>query len=294
MKIVNIIGGLGNQMFQYAFALGLQCEFPKEEVKININCFNGYPLHNGFELDKLFEVKLSMATVCNLAKYAYPWTHYRLWQIGRHFLPIRKSMVYDKSVKGCFSYEKVKQYNYFDGYWQSPNYFGKHADSIRQKMLFPKISDPANQKAMAFINTGKSAFIHVRRGDYMGHPQFGGICTLEYYQTAVEKMKKEFGFCRFLLFSNDLPWVRANIIPMISECEIMIVDWNRGEDSFRDMQLMSLCDGGVIANSSFSWWGAWLSGSNKIICPEHWCNDAGRHDDIYDISWTKVSSAKKR
>lgn len=78
MKIVNIIGGLGNQLFQYAFALALKEEFKSEEIKINTSVFNGYPLHNGYELDRILDIKLKRASVFDLIKVVYPWLHYRL------------------------------------------------------------------------------------------------------------------------------------------------------------------------------------------------------------------------
>ena len=87
MKIVNIIGGLGNQLFQYAFAVALQEEFPEEEVKICIKSFKGYPLHNGYELDNLFDIQLGKASFWDLCKVAYPWVNYKICQRGNKLLP---------------------------------------------------------------------------------------------------------------------------------------------------------------------------------------------------------------
>lgn len=289
MKIVNIIGGLGNQLFQYAFALGLKCEYPDEEIKINTLCFRGYPLHNGFELSNIIPELLPYASLIDLAKVAYPWCHYRLWQIGTHFLPNRKGMIHSKNILDKFSYDKIKNKSYFDGYWQSPIFFEKYKKEIIETIKFPKITDSPNIEALKYIDKGKTAFIHIRRGDYEGHPLFGGICTLEYYRDAIEVANHEFE--QYLLFSNDLIWTKENILPLVEDRPIMLVDWNRGNSSFRDIQLMSKCNGGIIANSSFSWWGAWLSGSNRIIAPAKWCNDKTKHKHILPSNWIKIRNA---
>lgn len=109
MKIINILGGLGNQMFQYAFAISLKAEFPYETIKLNTKCYKGYPLHNGFELDNIFKVDIPIATLNDLVKYSWPWIHYRLWQIGRRILPNRKSMAWDTDFPIDFNYDTIKK-----------------------------------------------------------------------------------------------------------------------------------------------------------------------------------------
>ncbi len=286
MKIVNVLGGLGNQMFQYAFAISLQSEFSDEIIKLNKLCFNGYPLHNGFELDKIFNINLPYANIQDLIKSAWPWNHYRLWQLGRRILPNRKSMVWDTDLE-IFNYDLVSDKSYFDGYWQSPRFFEKHRQDVISAMEFPPITDENNLNAIRFINDDKTAFIHVRRGDYINHPTFGGICNLDYYQRGISILL-EHHFSRFLIFSNDINWCKTELSKFLGHCNIMYVDWNSGLSSFRDMQLMSLCHGGLIANSSFSWWGAWLSNADVIVCPNKWSNKPNHRTDIYSNNWIKI------
>ncbi len=134
MKIVNIIGGLGNQLFQYAFATALQQKFPQEEIKLNLSCFNGYPLHQGFELDKLFSITMNKASLKDLIKVAYPWGNYRLWQIGTRFLPVRKSMINEMDFNYNPDWNLIAQKSYFDGYWQSPIFFQDIRNNLMEQL----------------------------------------------------------------------------------------------------------------------------------------------------------------
>lgn len=288
MKIVNVIGGLGNQLFQYAFAIALQAEFPNEEIKINTHCFRGYPLHNGYELDRIFDINIPQASISELFKYAYPWGHYRLWQVGHKVLPLRNSMIWDTNIIGDFDFRQVAEKNYFDGYWQSDKFFIKHKDAVRKAFRFPELQGSLNQEAFDFINQESTAFIHVRRGDYINHPLYKGICTLDYYSQAIERLREKRQYNQFLIFSNDIQWCKDNLSKLFIGTTIIYVDWNKGNDCYRDIQLMSKCDAGIVANSSFSWWGAWLSEAKEILCPSKWINDPSLNKDIIPSSWVKI------
>lgn len=293
MKIVNILGGLGNQLFQYAFAIALKEEFPEEEIKVNTSCFRGYPLHNGFEIENIFPgLNIPHASTKDLFNVAWPWTHYRLWQIGSRFLPQRSSMAIDTKYKEDFSFEMIKKKSYFDGYWQSPKFFEKYRKAIKKEFRFPTIDedDKKNLDCIKFIENNKTAFIHVRRGDYINHPKFGNICTLEYYNQALEILNGKYEYQQYLVFSNDIDWCKENLGLNKVGKEIVYVDWNLKSNSFRDMQLMSLCNAGIIANSSFSWWGAWLGNLETVVCPAKWTNIKNHRDDIMPNNWIKIPS----
>ena len=96
MKIVKILGGLGNQMFQYALFLSLKERFPHEQVMIDTSCFRNYPLHNGFEVDRIFAQKAPVASWRDILKVAYPYPNYRFWKIGKYILPKRKTMCVER------------------------------------------------------------------------------------------------------------------------------------------------------------------------------------------------------
>lgn len=288
MKIVNIIGGLGNQMFQYAFAIGLQTAYPDEEIKLNISSFRGYPLHNGFELDSIFKIRLPYATTKELCKVAYPWIHYRLWQIGTRIFPIRKCMAWDKDYSLEFDFAKVRHKSYFDGYWQSPKFFEKYKPEIVEAFKFQDFNDPENLDAIRFIKSGKTAFIHIRRGDYINNPLFKGICDKRYYHDGLDMLINKYKYNHILIFSNDIKWCKSNLAGLLENISHKYVDWNKGKNSYKDMQLMSKCQGALIANSSFSWWGAWLGDMDIVIAPKRWTNDQTLNTEIIPDKWLKI------
>lgn len=287
MKIVNIIGGLGNQMFQYAFAVALKQKFPDEEIRIYTRSFNGYKLHNGYELPNLFNITLKYATTRDVIRVYWPVFHYKLWQIARHCLPSRKCI---KEKPGYIINEyELENGKFFDGYFQRVSYLFSSRKEIQQIFSFPNIEDDYNLSAVKFIQEDESASIHVRRGDYLDHPVYGGICTTEYYMNALSVLKKKTATKRLLIFSNDIFWCKTVLADLLRGFKVMYVDWNNGKSSFRDMQLMSLCDHNIIANSSFSWWGAWLNRNKNqlVIAPKKWDNNE-KFDNMYLDSWIVV------
>lgn len=289
MKIVRILGGLGNQMFQYAFALALQNRNPEETVEIDTSAFNGYPLHSGYQIKEIFGENLPVASKSEITRINYPYFHYRLWQIGKRILPKRKSvfwekddMVYDKAV-----FRNEDRDTYYDGYWQTELYFKSSERIIRQMLTFPEL-DSRNKIFMDQLSGENLVSIHVRRGDYLKEPLFQGLTDIDYYERAISEISKKTDVDRFLVFSNDIQWCKENIARMCKgKCEF--VDWNTGRDSYRDMQLMSMCNHNIVANSSFSWWGAWLNNKNDkiVIAPHKWINRS-TPTDIIPSSWIKI------
>ena len=129
--------------------------------------------------------------------------------------------------------------------------------------------------------------IHVRRDDYLSSKYvsgFGGICTIEYYNKAVERIKEEVIDPVFYIFSDDINWCRENL----KLEQGVFIDWNTGKESWQDMFLMSQCKHNIIANSSFSWWGAWLNSNSEkiVIAPRIWWN--GLKDDVVPDSWIRI------
>lgn len=283
MKIVRIIGGLGNQMFQFAFYLALKKKFPNEVIKLDLHGFQGYGLHNGFELASIFPVDYQLASLYEILKIAYPYPNFLSWRIGKHLLPKRKtmccepkSMSYDTSV---FEYAGKR---YFEGYWQNENYIKDCRIEILRAFTFPKLTDNRNLQTLERLLADRCVSIHVRRGDYLIDPLFQGTCTIEYYKQAISYIQEKNNPVIYCIFSDDINWCRENITPLIGEHKIIYVDWNIGKESYRDMQLMAMCRYNIIANSSFSWWGAWLNEhSDKIVvAPQKWANIEGLNSPV--------------
>lgn len=138
MKIVRIFGGLGNQMFQYALAVALREIHPDEQMWIDASCMKGYPLHNGYELQRIFGTSIAQAPQAQVARVAWPLPHYRLWQLGRRVLPRRRSMV----VEGrdmAFMPDLTGRSDdlLLEGYWQTERYFRTAAGAVRRAFRFP-------------------------------------------------------------------------------------------------------------------------------------------------------------
>lgn len=289
MKIVKIVGGLGNQMFQYALYLSLKEQFPNEQVMIDTSCFKAYSLHNGFEIDRVFALDTPVASWRDILKVAYPYPNYRFWQVGKYLLPKRKTMCVERKD---FSYDTTVLTQggdrYYDGYWQHEEYFYEARESIHKSFSFPAMTDNRNKEIMTRLRATNSVALHIRRGDYINHPLYRGICDLNYYKRAIGYLEKNVEPQLYCIFSNDIEWCESNLYDLLLGKEVLYVDCNKGMQSFVDMQLMSLCMHNVIANSSFSWWGAWLNRNPRkvVVSPKKWLN-VESEDPIPD-SWIRI------
>jgi len=149
------------------------------------------------------------------------------------------------------------------------------------------MTEEKNIRLLESMKNRNTVSIHVRRGDYIEHPTLGGVCNLKYYLNSIKYIKANVQDPFFIIFSNDIAWCKDSLDLDNS----VYVDWNTGTSSFKDMQLMSLCKNNIIANSSFSWWGAWLNDNNNkiIVCPNKWLNDKNIGIDVMPPQWHRVS-----
>ena len=282
MKIVRYLGGLGNQMFQYAFYQSMKRKFAS--VKADLTEFEGYNLHNGFELERVFPITLDKASPF-LVKLYDP--HYRSWWIRkmRRVVGLKHAFYEEKAL---FHYDpspfEDKSNRLYWGYWQNERYFSEIEDTLRQDFKFKLPLDEKNKSVLQQIQSSNSVSIHVRRGDYLHNELLGGVCSPAYYQAAVDAMVEKTSDPVFFIFSNDMAWCQSNLnLP-----QAHFISWNHGDQSYIDMQLMSHCKHNIIANSSFSWWSAWLnSNTDKIvIAPMRWTNDPTNSiTDIIPSQW---------
>ena len=298
MKIVNIIGGLGNQMFQYAFALSMKEKLTNENVLIDTSHFHslffhhykGMNLHQGYELDSTFpNLSLKKARWHQLVRVTWFIPNYLLSRIGRKFLPKRNSE-YIEPTQETYKFNPsvyTREKNiYFEGYWQSVKYSEIALDKLKHEFEHPA-PNQYNKSMIDSIQQSNSVGIHIRRGDYINNKGFGGICDLDYYKRALNKIG--IGGKVFFIFSNDIEWCQDNIQPLLNNANIIYVTENKGKQSHWDMFLMTYCKNLIIANSSFSWWGAVLNRNENavIIAPKKW-NNHFDNVDIYRESWIKI------
>ena len=280
LKIVNFIGGLGNQMFQYAFYKSLEQCF--ENVKADISGFKNYKLHNGFELEDIFDIKINHST--NFENLKLGGGHFFIAKIWRRVCMLMNCYCLCKEpfLFDPYIFEHKKS-TYYWGHWQNERYFCNISDQIRKDFIFKTQLNEKNLRIKNIIDEKKSISMHIRRGDYVNNSIHGDICNAEYYHKAINYINSMVSDATYFIFSDDIAWCKNNF--EITNCHY--IDWNKGKESYVDMQLMSLCNHNIIANSSFSWWGAWLNNNPQkiVVSPSKWFN--GIEYDIKDIIPTK-------
>ena len=177
---------------------------------------------------------------------------------------------------------------YYDGYWQHEEYFCDVKETIWEAFSFPEPADGQNKEIIALLRASESVSLHVRRGDYVNHPLFRGICDSDYYKRAIHYIEERVNPRLYCVFSNDMAWCESYLPGLLPGKKVVYVDWNKGAESYVDMQLMSLCRHNIIANSSFSWWGAWLNRNPQkvVVAPERWMNSP--IEDPVSDKWIKL------
>lgn len=196
-----------------------------------------------------------------------------------------KSIVFDSTI----IYKKGSII--LDGYWQSEKYFMRKSNAIKNDFTFITEMDQHNIAILKDIKKTQSVSIHVRRGDYVSNNKthnFHGVCSSEYYKAAVVRIKKQIKKPTFYVFSDDPTWCRKNLM---LDKNTSIVDNTNCPSGVIDMHLMSACQHNIIANSSFSWWGAWLNNNKSkiIIAPKRWFQDQAIDTrDIIPDGWVRL------
>lgn len=276
MKIVRILGGLGNQMFQYALYLSLKHHFPEEVVLIDASLMGSYKVHNGLEIDRVFGVELPQASFRQLCRLTIPVRNYKLSRVIEKFLPSRSTVLQDISSPDLKEKIFSAGDRYYCGYWLDYRYCLDTLPLIRRTYKFRLPLNPRTLGLLEILAADRnSVSIHVRRGDYLKVSNYAGLCGPDYYTEAIRYIRSKVESPEFYVFSDDMEWCRSNLPELLSGSPTTFVDWNHGADSPADMMLISKCHHNIIANSSFSWWGAVLNGhEDKIVCaPAEWTNN---------------------
>lgn len=287
MICVQLIGGLGNQMFQYACGRALaakhQTDILLDGTIINVKIPRQNYTVRYYELD-IFPIRAKLASENQLSKFR-PSLFYKITRKFRKLggLPIKinPSYLVEEQLSYNETINKASSNCCITGYWQSERYFKTIEQIIRQEFTFQLPLDNKNEEIANRVGSTNSVSIHIRRGDYVTSAH--ALCSLAYYQNAIEYFGQQIVEPVFYIFSDDPEWVNANLI---IKFPTEIVMGNIGKQSYVDMQLMSLCRHNIIANSSFSWWGAWLnSNPDKIVvAPKQWFTDDGMNAQTADLT----------
>lgn len=283
MVIVRMQGGLGNQLFQYALYKTI-----KEkgiQVKADISDYILKRDSRNYELDKL-GLQIDIATNDELHHYyadnTRPLDRLLRYTIGKHKYLKEK----------CFDYNSWTlqvEDGYLSGYWQSERYFQGISEKLRNNITFQNINTLQIQEYEGLMKSCQSVSVHLRRGDYEKNDTlYGNIATVDYYYKAIEYIQEKVENPKFFLFSDDQVWAEQ-FMKSVGQSYV-IVQGNTGDNAYKDMYLMTCCRYHVIANSTFSWWGAWLDNRKDkvVITPDKWNNLCKGHEICAD-GWTMIS-----
>lgn len=297
MIIASLFGGLGNQLFQYANGkavatqLGVELKLDTSiiDAKTDVKGFT----NRNFELN-IFKIDAKVASVGEVRKYvpdlfrSPKWSHqiYRIKRLlnGRHLFIERtwNRFHYMPSI------EKVKDNTYLYGYFQTEKFFKAiRAEILDSIQLKPTIEiSPENCEILNQIKEVNAVSIHVRRGDYQNSNFM--LLEMDYYTKAVERISGTVKNPKFYIFSNDMDWVRHQFSNL--NIDFQIIDINTREQSYMDMILMSNCKHNIIANSTFSWWSAWLNQHTDkiVIAPKRWFNQMDKSLELLPSDWIKI------
>jgi hypothetical protein len=288
MVIAHLIGGLGNQMFQYAAARALAAK-RNTSLLLDISSFDSYTLHQGFELNRIFSGDFNIAQKADMHKML-GWQSLNSVKSYLHRPALswlrNKALAIEPSFEYWQGFKRLSADTYLSGYWQSERYFISAEDIIREDFRFSTPLSAENVELADMIRNSESISLHVRRGDYINNSAYAS-CSLNYYKSAIEYLTKQLESPTFFIFSDDINWVKENL--KLAHPHVYI-DNNQGDQSYNDMRLMSLCKHNIIANSSFSWWGAWLNANDTktVIAPKKWFNTDMNSKDLIPASWVRL------
>lgn len=292
MIIVKLQGGLGNQMFQYAAARGLSAA--GEIVRLDHRFLES----NHFDTESFTARSYQLSLFKNIrARKAKNWE--TAFFFNQSFLNATVRRIFRSRIKIIQQYENElvefntspkKHFFYLDGYFQSEKYFTNKRPELLQEFEFPELDKENESVEKKIQQAANPVSVHIRRGDYLKSPvtlAIHGVLSLEYYQKALDLLLGDFKDLTLFVFSDDMDWVKANF--KYDRAPVYYIDQNHGEDSWKDMVLMSLCRHKILSNSSFSWWAAWISrNEGNVYVPGNWFNPKQVKFDIHDFipaSW---------
>jgi len=289
MIIVNLKGGIGNQMFQYALGKKLALK-NNDTLKLETSGLERAnavgDIYRPFSIGA-FAISADVASVEEVQQLKYP---YGIISKGLRWINARIL----KKTHTLFE-SAVLQWTgdiFLDGYWQSPDYFTDIRDILLQEFSLqtPLSSVATNYKEQ--IETTTSVSMHIRRADYIKNPrvlQEFGICEASYYQSAIQHIETTVKNPTFFIFSDDIQWVKDNLPVPGSTVFVKNPDLKDVEE----LALMSMCTHNIIANSTFSWWGAWLNDNTDkvVVAPTPWFERQPFDKNLISKSWILLPKA---
>jgi hypothetical protein len=277
MIIVKLISGLGNQLFQYA--IGRQLSLLRNTpLKLDISFFKGQNLRS-FKLSH-FNIIAELATANEIARFTGNRLDQRIYRKTLRMVSKNKWNYYPESEwwvyePGLF---RTTSNVYLDGYWQHYKYFENIHPLIFDELTLKEKYNGQETYLVSEIQSQPSASVHVRRGDYL-LDNLMNVLPIEYYKKAINYLKKEIHNVVFYIFSDDLDWVKDNLH---QDGPFVYVEIADGQKDYVELDIMSKCNHNIIANSSFSWWAAFLNKNPEkiVVSPAQWVKTPEINDKI--------------
>ncbi len=287
------MGGLGNQLFQYATgrALSNRLNVPlKFDTRFLLD---RSPRDNftyrDFELVH-FNIKGEVASKIDIKSYTNKSLMNRLI---KKFYEVNSVVHFkERSLNFNLQFKELPPHTYLEGYWQTEKYFYNIRKILLEDLSFKDAPQGKNLSLLRRISKQESVAVHIRRGDFVSNVaanEFHGSCNVQYYERAIGIISESTTNPVFYFFSDDIAWAKSNFGYKYPNS--VFISHNTGENSFEDLRLMVGCQHNIIANSSFSWWGAWLNNNPAkiVIAPNQWLSKPGiDFSDIVPANWLKI------
>jgi len=291
MIIVKIMGGLGNQLFQYAFVEKLKSM--GKDVKVDLSMYEDTPEGTTVRdsIHDMLNTKYEIATQEEIDSLFKRDIWSKIWR------RISKNANAYYENEPSYKPEILKRTSgYLVGYWQSEKYFKDMRSRIVEAFDFSEMMKGGGAAILDDQESDtESVALHIRGGDYLNNLNvgtFGGICTKEYYCKAIEYIAQKIKNPKFYIFTNDKEYAKTIVDVVLDSAgesiSYQFVEGNDESHAYLDLVLMSKCKHHILANSSFSWWGEYLSDQSGItIAPSKWTNDSD-NKDIYRENWVMM------
>lgn len=276
MIIVNLTGGLGNQMFQYAAAKRVSI---KTNSILKLHFTDALFCTSRRYLLDCFSLKENFATNKEIRLMGFPTSLFGRF-VFRLMKELKLNFLYQKVISESPKFHDKNSLllegdRYIEGFWQNERYFNDIKRDIISSFSFSAKESKGNRALIKKISKANSVSVHIRRGDYINNKTVSKIYnTLDknYYKKAIKIIKRRISNPLFFIFSDDIIWAKEKFIFINNS---IFVEINNGKQDYEDMRLISRCKYNIISNSTFSWWGAWLNQYPKkiVICPKRWFNN---------------------
>ncbi len=286
-------GGLGNQMFQYAIARALS-EHYQSTFLLDRSWFDKPQAET---TPRPYQLDLLNIQEVPVGKVAFPKRPDRLMRAIQKWLPLGPVIYYQQKAfgfdEGLLHLKAMHQRDLFlFGYWQAFPYLEAIRPILQSEFKTKRSTADHYQPYLDQIRSSESVMIHIRRGDYVDSPsaaKFHGVLALSYYQQAIEVLLLNRPNAHFFIFSDDLPWAKE---ALPQDLKITFVENSSESDAAaQELQLMYACKHHVIANSSLSWWGAWLKQEcgGLVFAPNRWISDSSLDlDNLLPANWQRI------